>query len=204
MKLFISDFEDVLDVLSDEQFGALFRALQRYIMYGESAKLPDDLKLTWITLKAHVNRINDYSQRQAEYGKAGGRPKGYQRVDKGTEGFKASESEFRIPITESKNKDNKNKDTVRAKEDFNQFWESWPKKVGKADAIKAWNRHQKQIPTITRLVGVIEMNKHSDQWKRGIIPNPATWINGQRWDDDTHIDIPTTPQFIPKLYGVEA
>jgi len=35
----------------------------------------------------------------------------------------------------------------------------------------------------------------SDQWQRGVIPHPATWLNDKRWEDE---DI---PQFVGGVNG---
>ena len=34
------------------------------------------------------------------------------------------------------------------------------------------------------MLEAIETQKLTDQWKRGVIPNPASWIRGRRWEDE--------------------
>src|SRR5262249_10775383 len=69
---------------------------------------------------------------------------------------------------------------------FKAFWEKWPKKKAKARAWKTW----KKIPIAeyTPLMAGLAKWLESEQWSRGIIPHPATWINEKRWQDE---DIPT-------------
>lgn len=50
--------------------------------------------------------------------------------------------------------------------------------------MRAYKTHIKRIPPSGTLVEIIEKQKQTDQWKRGFITNPATWINQGRWDDD--------------------
>ena len=70
--------------------------------------------------------------------------------------------------------------------DFNAFWSEYPKKVKKPDAVKAW----KKLPPSVRPSDVIDGVKRwkkSEQWTRDggrFIPNPATWLNNQQWNDD--------------------
>ena len=69
-------------------------------------------------------------------------------------------------------------------QDFNEFWLSYPKKTGKEAARKAWNKTR---PNITIVLNALAWQKESKQWfeKGGqFIPNPATWINQHRWDDE--------------------
>lgn len=74
---------------------------------------------------------------------------------------------------------------------FNYFWDSYPKKVGKQDAIKAWNRLKPDISIFNAIQDSIALWKQTDQWKnQQYIPNPATWLNGRRWEDE----IKTNPQ----------
>jgi len=35
-----------------------------------------------------------------------------------------------------------------------------------------------------RLIAAVVTASKTDQWKRGVIPHPATWLNGQRWEDE--------------------
>ena len=67
---------------------------------------------------------------------------------------------------------------------FERFWSVYPKKVGKAAALKAFAKVK--VPT-DRLVDALEKQTKSDQWRRDngrFIPNPATWLNQGRWDDE--------------------
>lgn len=66
---------------------------------------------------------------------------------------------------------------------FDQFWQAYPKKVGKAAALKAW---EKAKPDLQAVLKALEWQKQSDQWRKDggqYIPNPATWLNQGRWDD---------------------
>lgn len=90
----------------------------------------------------------------------------------------------RAPTKESITKENITKEKTNRSNDFDRFWSSYPKKVGKQAAMRAYKTHIKRMPPINILVEIISRQKQTDQWQRGYIPNPATWINQGRWDDD--------------------
>ena len=74
-------------------------------------------------------------------------------------------------------------------QEFETFWQAYPKKVGKDAAYRAWRakKREKRLPTVAELVGKIDTFKATDQWQRDggqYIPNPATWINQCRWLDE--------------------
>ena len=69
-------------------------------------------------------------------------------------------------------------------DDFDMFWMTYPKKVGKHAAKKAW---AKANPNLTVVLNTLSWQKESNQWfvsNGKFIPNPATWINQHRWDDE--------------------
>ena len=73
-------------------------------------------------------------------------------------------------------------------EDFLNFWDAYPKKIGKKAAFKSW-QNAKDKPPMIIIINAISNQKRSDQWlnSRGqYIPNPATWLNQGRWDDETN------------------
>ena len=68
---------------------------------------------------------------------------------------------------------------------FDEFWSAYPKKVGKKDAQKAFAKVPKaEWP---KLIPSVERQKKSKQWQKDdgqYIPNPSTWLNQGRWDDE--------------------
>lgn len=73
---------------------------------------------------------------------------------------------------------------------FDEFWSSYPKKVGKQYALKAWNRIKPTAELHETIMKAIEAQKRSDQWRRDngrYIPNPATWLNGGYWENGEEV-----------------
>jgi len=68
---------------------------------------------------------------------------------------------------------------------FEVFWEKWPRKQAKQSARRAWMKIP--IGEYSAIVSGLEKWRTSDQWTRGVIPHPSTWLNEKRWQDE---DIP--------------
>lgn len=67
---------------------------------------------------------------------------------------------------------------------FDRFWTAYPKKVGKGAAQKAFAKVKTPVDI---LIAAIETQKLSEQWQKSngqFIPNPATWLNQGRWEDE--------------------
>jgi uncharacterized protein YdaU (DUF1376 family) len=64
---------------------------------------------------------------------------------------------------------------------FNEFWNFYPKKVGKDKAKTEWN---KKKPKIDDVLKALNWQKESEQWDKGFIPNPATYLSQGRWQDE--------------------
>lgn len=69
---------------------------------------------------------------------------------------------------------------------FLEFWGLYPKRVGKADARRAWARKR---PPITKVRATLSWQRRSLQWQKGYVPNPATWINRGQWEDEPNNDM---------------
>lgn len=65
---------------------------------------------------------------------------------------------------------------------FEAFWSAYPRKVGKAAALRTWNR-ARLGPHLQTIIAAIRDQQCTDQWQRGFIPNPQTWLNQRRWED---------------------
>lgn len=69
---------------------------------------------------------------------------------------------------------------------FDDFWRLYPKKVGKVAALKAWQKAKCDL-IAERIMATLPGHISSKQWTKNggqYIPNPATWLNQGRWDDE--------------------
>lgn len=100
---------------------------------------------------------------------------------------------------ENKGKQNRTKDTKEKKKEkekdknkdkeilFDRFWESYPRKVNKTAAKRAFDKLNADEELLNKLLVAVEKQKKSTQWQENegqFIPHPATWLNGHRWEDE--------------------
>lgn len=87
------------------------------------------------------------------------------------------------PIQSNPNPNPNTESNARAS-DFDRFWSVYPKKVGKEEARKAFRKVKVKVDV---LIEAVEKQKTWTQWqveKGRFIPNPATWLNQGRWEDE--------------------
>lgn len=67
--------------------------------------------------------------------------------------------------------------------DFTAFWSEYPKKVAKPDAQRAWVKAARKAELDVIMAG---LRRHLPTWAKSeikFVPNAATWLNGERWND---------------------
>jgi hypothetical protein len=69
-------------------------------------------------------------------------------------------------------------------EQFNQFWAIYPRKKGKGQARKAFEKALLKTDLETILAGVEAYVENEDMYDPQFIAHPTTWLNGERWDDE--------------------
>ena len=70
---------------------------------------------------------------------------------------------------------------------FEEFWKAYPKKIGKGYAFECFKKIRVSRSLLDTMLEAIAKQKKSDMWKRDkgqYIPNPSTWLNQKRWEDD--------------------
>lgn len=80
---------------------------------------------------------------------------------------------------------------------FNQFWSAYPKKVGKGAARKAFKRIKPSDALLNKMIIALEQQSKTEQWRKErkrYIPNPATWLNEERWEDEIETKESTAEQ----------
>lgn len=76
-------------------------------------------------------------------------------------------------------------------ERFAAFWQAYPRKSAKQNAIRAWDKLKPSDELLYKMSAALAVQLESDQWKRGFAPYPATWLNGRRWEDEPDPRRPT-------------
>lgn len=90
---------------------------------------------------------------------------------------------------------------------FDQFWETYPRKVGKAEARKAFDTAWRKLPPFDEmsvLIGGLERAKAG--WisrQRQFIPHAAKWLRGEHWTDEPDIPEPERRRTLTAQIGEE-
>lgn len=81
-------------------------------------------------------------------------------------------------------------------EGFDAWWSQWPKKVAKAAALKAYKTALKKTDALT--LGQAAAAFITAEQRKGTaieyIPNAASWLNQERWEDDTSTPTAMAPK----------
>lgn len=66
---------------------------------------------------------------------------------------------------------------------FEEFWSLYPKKADKKKALDAFKDLDPSDELFEEIKNAVIDQKESDQWIRGYVPNPTTWLKNERWKD---------------------
>jgi uncharacterized protein YdaU (DUF1376 family) len=130
---------------------------------------------------AEIASFQRRSERARVNGKAGGRPKNQRIKPSGFPVGSQQEPSGNPVATQWKANHNHNHITSVG---FKSFWEAYPKKVGKGFAAKAWEKHK---PDLDQVLNALAWQTVQPNWTKNggqYVPNPATYINQQRWQDE--------------------
>jgi hypothetical protein len=74
--------------------------------------------------------------------------------------------------------------------DFNEFWQAYPKKISKPLALTAY---AKVMQHHEKIIEALKWQRVCEQWTKDggqFIPNPATYLNQQKWLDEQPLPTP--------------
>ena len=68
--------------------------------------------------------------------------------------------------------------------EFDEWYASYPRKRGKGQALKAYRAARKKADAPTLLAAIRRQTPVLIARGAEFVPYPATWLNGERWDDE--------------------
>lgn len=114
-----------------------------------------------------------------EYGK---------EVESGVEKF---HTDIRDKILENRDRENKNTNIAQKSDEesplekmFSAFWEAYGNKKGKKNAFKAFSKINPSEELFQKIMDGVEKYHQSRKWREGYRKEPATWLNGECWNDE--------------------
>ena len=73
---------------------------------------------------------------------------------------------------------------TRSADLFEEFWQAYPKKVGKKPVLAKWKARGLDRLADVIIADVKRRVKMDRQWLEGYVPHPITYINQDRWEDE--------------------
>ena len=176
---FYRSFWDALQTLPKKERLAAYEAICDYALNGNEQEMTGSAATAFILIKPTL----DSGRKKAASGKHGGENgKGIKKQTESKPKAKAKQPKREKEREEEKEIEIENE--CYARDAFDTFWKAYPRKVGKEAARKAFAKVKVPVET---LVTAVEAQKASPQWTKDggqFIPNPATWLNQGRWEDE--------------------
>lgn len=86
------------------------------------------------------------------------------------------------PINDNLSKNHSNN---MVNDEFEKFWEHYPKKVGKGQARLAFKSAIKKATLDELVLSVKSFSAIASKTEKQFIPHASTWLNGERWLDES-------------------
>lgn len=113
------------------------------------------------------------------------------RTGRGRDDTGTGTNEYKYPPTPQRGEGSVSPKATRPPADeppgFEAFWSAYPRKVGKAAAVKAFAKVAPSEELLRGMLGAVAEQRQSTQWLKDdgqFVPYPATWLNQQRWLDE--------------------
>lgn len=201
---FFHSFYEAAQGLKEKERLQFYEAIINYSIIGDEPELCDVAKAMFLLVKP----VLDKSREKSKSGKKGGEAKTKQTASKTKASTKQNESKSEATakqtvsdISEDKDKEiEKDKEYITphtpqggggdisaVKKRFDLFWAAYPNKTGKGAAEKSWNKLRPTKELFSQIMEALQRAVGCEQWKREngrYIPNPATWLNQRRWEDE--------------------
>ena len=139
-------------------------------------------------------RDGELSKKRAEAGSKGGkRPKSAQSdgcsvsSEEQTGSKLTSKTKANSEIEIENEDENSKKEPSLIEQRFDEFWAAYPRKTGKGYARKIFLKLAPNKELFERMMASLEAAKRCEQWVKDhgqFIPNPSTWLNQGRWEDE--------------------
>lgn len=182
------DSLSILDQLTDDQAGKLFKAIYSYQKTGEILDIDQLIK---IAINPFLNQFErdkekytNIVERNKNNGSKGGRPTNPNNPKKPT-GLFGNPKKPRKADSDSKNdSDNDNKNNKKEEsENFQIFWNKYDYKKSRSKALASFKTALKKESFENIIAGLENYikNRGTDPkfWK-----HPTTWLNSESWSDE--------------------
>jgi hypothetical protein len=175
---------EAMKSLNDAECGRLYRACLTYSMTGIAPELRGNERFIFDSMKGQIDRdIENYAIKceQNRDNVLRRYTNVNERIRTHTKPTKEKEKEKEIIISPSVIP------PANTFARFDEFWREYPRKINKANAQKAWGKLKPDDALVDKMMKAVAEQKKSVSWTKDggqFIPHAATWLNGQRWEDE--------------------
>lgn len=182
----------ILDDLTDEQAGKLFKAIYLYQVTGVE-QIEPSLKLAFIPFRNQFLRDNEKYKNQSEVNSSNGSMGGRPRKAKETKKNESLLNKQNNPDSVS----DKGSDSEKEKEIlFERFWNLYDKKEGRKDCERKFNKLKpSDIEKIFQTLPDYIASTPDKKFRK----LPETYLNGEHWNDE----VARTPKMILPVQNIE-
>ena len=212
--LYLNQGEQI-ELLTDEQAGKLFKGLFSFVANGEKSVFDDGMtQMCFAFISAQIARdAKKYADKCERLSANASKCK-----QKHTNASKCKQigSDTDNDNDNDTDTDNVNDTDIyppkspkgeksEIEKRFLQFWEVYPRKQAIANARKAFEKIKPDETLSDTIIKAVEAQKKCEQWQNSkYIPLPASWLNAERWKDETQTataqrQVNTTPSNISLL-----
>ena len=135
-----------------------------------------------MTTEKHAQKVTN--GRAGGIAKAKNRQQASEVVAGASEVLEQTASELLPDKDIEKDKDKELKPLAIASPLFDEFWQLWPRREGKANAVKAWQKATKKISESELVEKAGAYVTSPTVPDKQFVPHAATWLNGERWNDE--------------------
>lgn len=91
--------------------------------------------------------------------------------------------------------------------DFMAFWRAYPRRQKRQAAFKVWQRLDVDDELLAVILRAVSRQSAMEGWRKEngkYVPLPTTWLNGQEWENELHVDLPAVAEPVPSPSVVAA
>lgn len=157
-------------------------------------------------VEEEIEKRERFVESRQENGAKGGRPVlAVSPQNLKTDRFETSKPKQNLSENENENINENNIDIDNNLyfQQFNIFWEKYPKKVDKQEAIKVFLRLKPTAELFKQIMDAVEIHKRCKQWRdKQYIPYPSVWLRNKRWEDEIPLSEQNASSFdVDDLFG---
>jgi uncharacterized protein YdaU (DUF1376 family) len=151
-------------------------------------------------LEYETEKRERFCAKQYENGCKGGRPKKATKNPNETQ-TKPNGYPKQNPSGNRNRNKNININSIDKDSLFNTFWSIYPKKIAKEYAYKCFIKIDNLEVIFDDIINALKKQKRMQSWSdKRYIPNPSTWINQKRWEDEIYESTVSSFGDVEELY----